>query len=360
MTHQAIPGRSLADLGKGRDNALDHLRLVAALLVLVSHAWPITGGPGTPEPLQTLTGQTMGTLAVWVFFGLSGFLVTLSFVRAPVARTFVLRRARRLVPGFLVSLLILVFVLGPLVTDRATPGYFSDPETWFFLAWNGSFAGFRGVLPGVFADNPYPAVAGSIWTLSYEVLCYCGVLALGTAGLLRRGRGTVIVLAAVVCAVIIGESAGDLPGRIRHIAVLGVPFGLGMLLCLWRDQIRVSAARGLVVCVLPVLLAGTVLYDLALAFALVYGALVLGSVPVPGRWQLPADLSYGVYIYAFPVQGLVIWWVGADTPMSPWANIALSLPIVLVAATLSWCLVERPFLRPAGPRKRVAAHRGAA
>jgi peptidoglycan/LPS O-acetylase OafA/YrhL len=48
-----------------------------------------------------------------------------------------------------------------------------------------------------------------------------------------------------------------------------------------------------------------------------------------------------MYIYAFPVQGLVVWLIG---PTDPWRNIALALPLTLACAVASWHWVEEPGL----------------
>ena len=102
-----------------RLNNLNLLRLIAAFAVMVSHAWPIVHGPGTPEPLQA-TGYTLGTIAVMVFFGLSGFLIAASWLRDPSPGRFVRRRARRILPGLWGMLALCVFVLGPIASTLGT------------------------------------------------------------------------------------------------------------------------------------------------------------------------------------------------------------------------------------------------
>ena len=79
--------------------------------------------------------------------------------------------------------------------------------------------------------------------------------------------------------------------------------------------------------------------------ALVLGYAVLWLAYVP-RGRLRAynrlgDYFYGIYIYTFPLQGAVIWFFGAMTPSM---NIAISLPITLFFAVLSWHLIEAPAL----------------
>lgn len=180
--------RRLSQVAQGRDNNFNLIRLVAAVAVLVSHAAPLTQGRGTPEPLARLTGHTLGTLAVYVFFVASGFFVAGSLSRRGPAG-FALARARRILPGLAVSLLLVTFVLGPAVTTRTLADYFAAPGTAAFLI--------RGLLPldplytlpGVFADNPYPTVEGSIWTLAYEIACYAGLALTALAAGIGAGPG---------------------------------------------------------------------------------------------------------------------------------------------------------------------------
>ena len=183
-----------------RSNNLNLLRLVAAYAVLISHAWPIVHGPGTEEPLKAATGYTLGTIAVMVFFGLSGFLITASWQRSPAPWRFLARRAQRLLPGLWVVLLLSAAVMGPLVGTMPLSDYLSDPGFWKFLLRNALVLPIEPELPGVFVDNPYPAAAGSIWTLHYEALCYAGVMAAGLAGLLQKRLAPWFLGAAILVA----------------------------------------------------------------------------------------------------------------------------------------------------------------
>jgi peptidoglycan/LPS O-acetylase OafA/YrhL len=344
-----------ADPGN-RDNNLNLLRLVAALAVMVSHAWPIVLGPGTAEPLEAATGHTLGTMAVIVFFGLSGFLITASWHRRGDALDFAGRRLRRLLPGLVTMLLICVLVLGPLVSDLGPAAYLADSGTWRFLMRNATLMPVEPVLPGVFGSNPYPAAAGSIWTLHYEALCYLGVLVAGSVGLLTR-RGIVCLLAGLAGAAVAGAAGLALHPRLDSLVMLGLPFAIGAAAWFWRAALPLSLAGSALIGAAAWLTAGTAVYPVLLAAALVYGALWLGFAPCrwAQAWNRAGDYSYGVYVYAFPVQGLVQFlWV----PATPGGNLALALGPVLMLAVASWHLVEKPWLasgrtsRHAGPSRR--------
>ena len=158
----------LSQVSRGRDNNLNLLRVLAAAAVLVSHAYPITRGPEAEEPLHNLTGFTLGTVAVYVFFVVSGFLIAKSFEGSKGVLDWSAARVLRLFPGLFVALALTVLVLGPIVTTLPLAAYFADPATLAYLPQNLALIAQRFDLPGVFVGNPYPsAVNGSLWTLFY-------------------------------------------------------------------------------------------------------------------------------------------------------------------------------------------------
>jgi peptidoglycan/LPS O-acetylase OafA/YrhL len=61
------------------------------------------------------------------------------------------------------------------------------------------------------------------------------------------------------------------------------------------------------------------------------------------------DFSYGMYLYAFPIQQLLV--MHNSGSMNPYALFALAWPLSILAGMLSWYVVERPFLRRARSMK---------
>jgi peptidoglycan/LPS O-acetylase OafA/YrhL len=334
----------LADAATGRNNNLNLIRMVAATAVLVSHAWPIALGPGTPEPLHALTGYSLGGLAVFAFFTISGFLIAASYDRSRTYRQFLLARTLRLFPALVVSLLLVAFVMGPLVTTLPLMAYLTDPGVYTFMVRNTALIVPQYTLPGVFETNPYPTVEGSIWTLVHEVACYIGVFLLGVAGLLRRRQ----MMAALFLAYLAGWLAVPVLGiglhpRVDALRELSLPFALGAALYLWRDRIVLSPVIAMGLIAVTVLARDTVLQGPATVTALGYTLFWLAYVPggAVRRYNLIGDYSYGIYIYAFPIQGLMVWLLG---PMTPMENILWSLPPTLAVSVLSWHIVEKPAL----------------
>ncbi len=334
----------LGDVATGRDNNFNLIRITAAFAVLVSHAWPVALGRGTAEPLQQVTGHSLGTLAVYVFFVTSGFLIAASFEHARSHADFIAARVLRIFPGLCVSLIVVAFGLGTLATSLPLSDYLGDNRTWAFLAHNMNMLKLQYTLPGVFEHNPYPTVEGSIWTLVHEMTCYALLFLGGIAGLLRHRRTFALVLAAAAALwAAIWLTGMPLPPRLSGLYDLAPPFALGTAAWVWRDRLRLRGDALLGLLVLAALMRGKPAAFPALILALGYGTLWLAYVPggMIRRYGAVGDYSYGLYIYAFPLQGLVVWAMG---PMLPLTNIALALPVTLTAAILSWHLIEKPAL----------------
>ena len=322
-------------LSAGRaGNGYNRIRLIAALLVLFSHAFPITGAV---EPLERLGLDTsLGLLSVAAFFVISGVLISASYERSQLAR-FVEKRVMRIMPALAVSVLLCVFLLGPLLTR--SPDYFSQGQTWAYLG-RAVFFPTAHELPGLFADHPNTAVNGSLWSLLYEVICYVGV----AMALCFRAKKLLVIgawLMSFALARAIPEDAGGGLYYVRTLAELFRFFGAGMLLYLYRDRIPIRADIGLGAALLVLAGAFTPVFEEVCAVAGSYAVIALAYLWKPLQSSSETDFSYGVYIYAFPVQQAVYQLVGGN-----WAvNILVALPITLGLAALSWYLVERPAMR---------------
>ncbi|WP_430913549.1 acyltransferase family protein [Methylobacterium sp. sgz302541] len=325
-------------------NAFTGFRFLLALAVVVSHAFSVTSGNALDEPLARLTGFTLGEHAVNGFFAVSGFLVTMSLDRRG-ARDYVVARSLRILPGLVAATLLVSLVLGAAMTRLPLAEYFRDPGLWRFI--QGTLTTFKSnaALPGVFAGNPYPSPLGTVWTLKYEVLCYLGVLAAGALGLLRRRWSAAAIAAALAVALAAADaSRAELPKGLETALRLPLIFSIGAALYLARERVRLPPLllAGLVLgCVL---LHGTPLYRTLLfsAEALCAVALCLAPALAVKPLDPAADLSYGIYLYGWPIQqSLHALWPAA----SPWALLPPALALTLLVAAASWYGIERPALR---------------
>jgi peptidoglycan/LPS O-acetylase OafA/YrhL len=366
MTH---PDASLAVLDPGppgtsahRSNGFDLLRLVAAITVMYGHAFYLAGAI-TQEP--GYFGNEVATLAVKTFFIISGFLVAQSWIADPRLPAFALRRALRILPGLAVAVLFTMLAIGPLLTQLSFVDYITEPGTWLYL-WNIALYPIYD-LPGLFASTPYPAtVNGSLWTIPAEVLMYVTVPVLIWCGP-RKARIAVVVVA-ILFAVL-----GVYYVRVTPITPPVVFYGSSLASVLEVAPYFFSgslyAIFGLHRFSRPVL--ATVLFvgaaltlhsyvfcECALILLLPFVVISLGvrHFPVIDKLFARGDYSYGIYLYAFPVQQACF--VLAHNHLTPLQDFLMSLPVVICLAVASWFLVERNALalkpRRAGSSRKAA------
>jgi peptidoglycan/LPS O-acetylase OafA/YrhL len=326
----------------GRANNFDALRFWAALAVLWSHAFPIALGVEYPQPLATVSrGQTnLGSVAVAFFFVISGFLITRSFERSSDSWSFVRARALRIMPALVVVLICVAFVLGPLVTSVPLSEYLTSSAPYRYVLAQASFSG-HSELPGVFDANPVEHANDSLWTLRYEVACYVLVFLLGFARVLNRyvtlGMYVVLVATLAVLESMPLGANGDVPGPDRMLDFTAL-FLAGAVLYEWRVPLRANWAWLCLAVVTACLLLGG--YKTAQRTLLPYVVIVLAQGI---QWKLPSpiklgDLSYGIYIYAWPITQLAVM----ALPQPTWFAAGLiATPITLVCAWLSWHVIEK-------------------
>lgn len=334
-------------------NSFDFLRITAALAVLFSHSFPIIG---LPEP-QPIAGQTFGSLAVALFFAVSGFLVCQSWSRDPSLTRFGSRRALRIMPGLCVVVLLTALVIGPLFSTLPVRGYFANPKWWQYIPCNLLFISVPA-LPGLFETNPLPFGSnGSLWTLRYEVLMYAWLAFIGS--LLPRAKlkhacvASFLGFAILWCVLTIGHYAPyQLPfvGRIHmelygdQVGSLGAFFFAGSCMLLYLQRIRLSlliAALLLSLCVImPYKNVAMPMLWIAIPYATISFAY---RGPVMFRKLTGFDYSYGIYIYAFPVQQIVAQWI-PDVSHKWFASFAIATGITVALAAMSWYLIEKPAL----------------
>jgi len=330
---------------RGRDN-FGVLRLGAATAVLVSHAFGLNG---RADPLSAVAGQTLGAAAVGVFFAISGFLVVGSWSRDPHLLRFLARRAKRIWPGLTVAVLFTAYVVGPLFTRLPVRDYLDSGGPHTYVLAKLVMLRADHLLPGVFTANPLATANGSLWTLPLEVQAYLGVAVLGLAGALRRGwllraAWLVSVGAAVLIEVFdISTVVSVFPQEVYLVAV----FLGGAVLYRERDRVPLRGGFAAALIVAWLLTRGTVAQAAVGAAAFPYTCLwlALRTRPVLGRLVGRADLSYGVYLYAYPVEQAIR--AGLGPSATPAITIALALPITGSLALVSWQVVERPWLRRA-------------
>ena len=326
--------RTYAAVFDPRRNSLNFVRLVLATMVIVWHSFPLTGHDVSWEPARQLLGEG------WVdgFFAISGFLIVSSWMRDPHWLRYLSARFLRIMPAFWTCLVVTAFVLAPL-----TAGVLG-PDNLAYVMRNSALWIFQYGIAGTPDGVPYDGVwNGSLWTLAWEFLCYLGVLVLGVTGLLRR-QFTVPVLFLLAWAGVAATTLGVVDNfYVERGSRFGVMFLAGALI--WQYRSRIIISRRYVVAACALLLVSLALpdYRLIAALPVAYLVMVVGAVVQRPGLRMRNDISYGIYIYAFPVQQVLALWGLWQWGVAAFAVVSIAATIPLAAA--SWFLVEKPALR---------------
>lgn len=340
----------LATACENRNNNFNLIRFIAATMVLVSHSFPLSYA-SSEDPLLYLIGITSGNIAVDIFFITSGFLVTRSILVGGNIKIFLLSRAMRIYPGLWVMLIITVFLIGPSLTLISIDSYISDPITWKYFWRNATMLlPSKHELPGLFLDNPYQrAVNGSLWTLPFEIKLYASLALL--MWLTKRlnnkyiyFNGFVVFLALTGIGLTILDYFWKL-NLSQAIRLSGFFFSGGAFYIL-RRYIYIKKHYSLAIVPSLILLSSFnqdlffIVYFLSLTW------LIINLAYIPNKTtqmcNRAGDYSYGIYIYAFPVQQTIVFFA---TNIQPIELAGYSFMLTLPIAVSSWHLIEKPAIK---------------
>jgi peptidoglycan/LPS O-acetylase OafA/YrhL len=332
-----------------RNHQFDFLRILFATLVILAHAPELTDGNNSREIFSRLTHShvSFGALGVDGFFLLSGFLIVNSWQQNPELLNFLRKRLLRIIPGYLVAALLSTLVVGLLA-----PGidhFFRHLDIHFIKS---IFAVDSPSTPSVLPGQPYPDVNGSMWTIQYELRCYIIVALLGLCGFFRRPAlwlaTTIVFLIAMVSPLKIychwPLSLYPIIGDPTQVFRLTAVYFVGGCFFLYRDRIpfRPLFVYVSILALLCVRFFDPTYMELALVLFGSYLMFYFGRLSTKClAWMKNVpDISYGVYLYGWPVISLWIWYRHG----SPWIAFLASTVICFGLGWMSWHFIERPAL----------------
>ncbi len=320
--------------------------------VLVGHSFALLHA--SPP---TVLGVGVHVFGLYIFFALSGYLVSASLERDRNPIRFLAKRCLRLFPGLWVCL-TLILIAFALTSSLGFMPFLSHELTRQYL-WN-YLLNPRFALPEVFTTNPFPyAVQGSIWSLPVEASAYLALLALSIFG--RAGAAIGLTLA-VAAKLLVPPSVGELVFwgmRIDTTYDLAILFAVGSCLSTYRMVLRRDLGVAFAGLVVAVFATGTTVGTWVMLVTLPYAIVTFGQQPSKlSDWVTAhfGDLSYGIYLYSFPVQqALIALGLLTPTPLTLAAT-----PITMILAATSWRFIEKPALRfkPTGTVGRAPASQG--
>lgn len=367
LTRRLSVNPTLGAVFDPRSNALNAWRLTLAMGVIFWHSWPLTGRHIFFGPVRQLLSEG------WVdgFFALSGFLITSSWFKRPRAREYFLARGLRLLPGLWVCLIVTALIIAPIavsIQGASAAKLLLSSAPYEYILGNSAVSVLKHDVSGTPSGVPFAGEwNGSLWTLFWEALCYITIAVLGFMGLLHRRWPIPVLLSLAVFLSaslptfdVAPDVAQQIDAATQRLFIEGsaarfaIMFLAGALLYRFRDVI--PARWSLVAVSLFIVLAASPLpnYRVVAAVPLAYAIVVSGALIHSKRLRLRTDLSYGVYVYAFPIQQLLV--VCGFMTLNPIFFALIATTATLPLAALSWVVVEKPamslkhrFLRTSGP-----------
>ncbi len=325
------------------------LRLIAALIVLKQHSFT-DAAQDFPNSIMTILHLNLFGLPS--FFFISGLLVAQSFEKSSSWKNFLWKRFLRIYPAAWLSILFCAFVLGPIFTTWHLRDYFTDNLLYQFLS-TGSLVQVKYFLPGVFENSPMgtSSVNAPLWTVCLELKLYLGLLIFGLLKI--RGKRYLLILF-VIALLIAGQFffvqtsafAKNIIGK--EINIYGyfnyaIAFLVGALCNIYKKKIVAKPFWLLIVGLLLALFYFYPLIALALIIVPLFNIFFATRQSVFLKRITPsADLSYGIYVFGFPIQQIIAVYFH---PQNTWIFFFLSVLFVLPFAFFSWHVVEKKALR---------------
>lgn len=325
-----------------RNNCFDIIRLFAAITVIISHQYSLSG---MSEPIF-LGMSTYGGVAVIVFFAISGFLISKSCMRSKGFVLYMLKRVRRIFPALLPCAIFMYLVLGVYLKWGDLSSYINISILKNII----SVVTIQGAPPhtGIFEGFIHPySLNDSLWTLPLEFLCY---LLLGMVFFLFKNSLKAMLIAFVVLFIIsiyllFNKTAIVFFGVVlQAFPMRALSFFTGAIMALtinyWSDK-------------------KTKQYILIISFAILFSVAYKNEINVLGYVLLSAitivigcsfkdriisgrfDYSYGIYIYSFPVQQFII----NKFHFEFYFGMFVSIIVSLFFGFLSWHFVESKFVK---------------
>ena len=325
----------------GATTGFDYLRIGLSVAVLAWHAIALSArSPEHDAALWSGPFRFLPAVIIPLFFALSGFLVTGSLGRTRLHQ-FVTLRFIRLIPALAVEITLSALIIGLIFTTLPASEYFSSREFYaYFLNIVGDI---HFYLPGVFVEEPAQGlVNGQLWTIPYELECYLALVLLAVVTATRRKYVFVAVVAtlsvALTVRVLLGHPISPVTHAPGRVLVLSFLAGVGLYLC--RGVVPHSGLLGAISAVAAAVFLQVPDLSYLCAFPVAYLTVYLGLMRPP---PIPfGDLSYGVYLFHWPIQQSIVHTFPSIT--SWWLMLLISLPLTVVCAGLSWTWIEKPIL----------------
>jgi len=323
-----------------KSNNFNLIRLLAAISVIYGHTSAITGHGPADLFLQYVGFKFIGGVAVDIFFVISGFFITSSFVNAKNYKYFLVSRILRIYPALIVCILLTVFIVGPLLTESTE--YFTNKQTWEYLYLNSSAYSTVYHLPGVFTNLFDKGVNGSLWSIAVEVKLYIIVFIFGLFSILKNKYFFNSLFFVIIVISYFKPTFFEYILQFenhRHVALM---FLIGSFIYINKEMLILNPFILLFLCFFAATQHGTDNFVYAYMVLLPYMVFYIGFSKEIKVFNKIGDYSYGVYLYGWVVQQIVIYFSPALSNLN---HAIISIIFSLFMAMISWHLIESRLLK---------------
>lgn len=331
--------RRLSDTVGTKSENLHLMRFIAALMVIMFHSFFISTGSETGEWFRTITNNqiTMGEFAVSIFFLCGGYLIAMSVEKYQTAKAYFSIRIKRLFPSlFFVTVATMIFC--SFISTWKPVGYVISADTWKYLLNAVLIRVHR--LPGVFESHADAVVNGSLWTLPVEFACYVLCFIAYKLTFLNKKRFPLSIPLVAIGTFVVWKMGAMRPS-LREIISPVLLFYIGMGYWVYRENILLHVRYFAISIVVFILLFVLGQGQVAMLFAFPYMMMYLwfGIKQCPSKLGKLGNYSYGIYLWGFTVQQVVVhFWPG--NTMNPMLNVLFSIPIACILGWLTYEIVE--------------------
>lgn len=335
-------------------NSFNDIRFILAFSVLFFHSYEMLPIKSTDFFTAAMNGQSsLGGLAVYGFFILSGFFMIQSLNNSNSVLNYFINRVLRILPAFWFPLLLFSLIIIPMISDINFRG---ENSALNFVWKSGTFHlfGYAWEINNAFPNNHLPNnINGSMWTLKHEIACYFMLPIIWYFCYKKRNFlliFTFLFLVLAILSITSGFSIWHIPvGLAWVLSINEYPsfilfayyFMSGVLIYLYRDKVIISK-RLLILCFVLLIISanyGGLKYVFMLTLPYIF--VVLGCLIKTTIFSKYGDFSYGMYIYAFPIQQIII---SKSEEITVMELIFYSTILTVILSIFSWFFIERPIL----------------
>lgn len=335
----------LSMIANSRENNINLLKFIVTILVIVSHAFPISLGKDTMDFFSNFSFKqtSFGGLAVDTLFIISGYLITKSLIKNNNLKNFFKKRVSRIFFPLFIMLFISVFIISPFFCEQSLVNYFSNFSPYVYFIKN-LFLITTHKINGVFSSNIYQdSINGSLWTLPIQFLCY--IFSIIVFNLKRIKKEYFLYVFPFVLAIFFFRESLFSSYIITNTINVCTMFYIGILIYLFKDKINLNFKLFIIVIIFYFVFLLCNFYDISKILTLPYIIIYLcyGIKPVLKKYSnTMGEISYQMYLWAFFIQQVIVKLYNGT--MNPYINMLLAIPITCIVAFVQVRYIENPLI----------------